>query len=66
LNTIEKKIQIAEEELDIPDKAFNVFLKSINIFGKPKLKETNLDESGAYVPVEIFKTSDYFPPEPSK
>ncbi|XP_053675710.1 biogenesis of lysosome-related organelles complex 1 subunit 4 [Anopheles nili] len=64
LDAVEKQVQIAEEELDIPDKTINVLLKSLNIFGKPKQTErlTNRNASGAYEPVAVFKTEQYFRP----
>uniref|UniRef100_A0A182NM33 Uncharacterized protein n=1 Tax=Anopheles dirus TaxID=7168 RepID=A0A182NM33_9DIPT len=64
LDAVERQVQTAEEELDIPDKTINVLLKSLNIFGKPKPAErlTNRNAYGVYAPVPVFRTEHYFRP----
>lgn|SRR5690349_9180008 len=62
LEKLEQQMEIAEDELRIPDKNLSsTFLKSINTFLKPQTfpPATNLT-NGVYVPLEIFKTEDFF------
>ena len=65
LAELETQVDVATEELNIPDKnpSLNLF-KSLNLFSSKKAtKGSNLDENGKYKPVEIFKSSDYFDSE---
>lgn len=65
LNELERQMEIAEDELQIPEKSLSSsILKSLNTFLKPQSSApaTNLSH-GTYQPVEIFKTSDYFEKE---
>lgn len=66
LNKLEKQMEVAEEELGIPDKTLSsTLLKSINSFFKPQnsLPASNVSADGTYKPLEIFKASDYFEKE---
>lgn len=62
LNQLERQMEIAEEELRIPDRTLSSSLfRSISSFLKPQTgtPASNL-RNGTYVPVEIFNTGDYF------
>lgn len=62
LNKLEKQIENAEEELDIPPKNPTLnFLINMNPFLKLKSQQgTNIGLSGNYEGPDIFKTTDYF------
>lgn len=60
LNELEKQVEIAQEELDIPEKKVDILLKSFKIFTKPQSYGTNLDSDGNYKPPEIYSSKDFF------
>lgn len=60
MNTLEEHVKQAEEDLGVNDRGIKGLLKPI--FGKAKnVTEASQNPDKIYVPLEIFKTSDYFP-----
>lgn len=56
---LEKQVEIAEEELDIPERKVDILWKSLNIFAKPQQLGTNLSD-GSYKPPVIFSAKEFF------
>ena len=57
---LEKQVEIAEEELDIPERKVDILWKSLNIFAKPQQLGTNLNDEMKYKPPVIFNTKEFF------
>lgn len=64
LKALEQNISVAEEELGYNDTKLSGFFRPFlkKVVGKEvKTNEEHAPKELAYKPVEIFKTSDYFP-----
>lgn len=63
LSKIEEQMDIASDELAVPQKGLqlNSFLKAMNPFIKSRdPNDTNIGPNGSYEPPEIFKAQDFF------
>lgn len=64
LKALEQNISVAEEELGYNDTRLSGFFKPFlkKVVGKEvKPNEEHVAKERVYKPIEIFKTSDYFP-----
>lgn len=61
LQQLESQVDIATDELNIPQvSTLNIF-KSLKIFSKrPNPHATNIGDNGKYQPVDVFKSANYF------
>lgn len=67
LQKLEKQVEIADKELGTAERnAPMKFLKTIGLFSRAEPQGTNLGPDGKFVPVEIFKSDDYFTKETEK
>jgi cappuccino protein len=56
---LENQIQIADYELDIPEKPVEILIRSLNLFAKTTNIGTNLKD-GNYNPPKLFSTAECF------
>lgn len=59
LMALENQVQIADSELDIPEKPVEILIRSLNLFAKTSNVGTNLKD-GVYNPPKIFSTEEFF------